>query len=53
MATVSAVFHRKSTNPSAPQRPTTSTKITVEPLIHTAFPFKNHQATQRLALKSP
>jgi hypothetical protein len=53
MATVSAAFHRKSTNPSAPQRPTTPTKITGAPLIHTAFPFKKQQATQRLALKSP
>ena len=50
MATLSAAFHRKSANPSAPQRPTTPTKITVAPLIHPAFPFQNHQATQRLAL---
>jgi hypothetical protein len=53
MATVSAAFHRKNTNPSAPQRATTLTKITVAPLIYPAFPFKNHLATPRLALKSP
>ena len=50
MATVSAAFPCKSANPSAPQRGTTPTKITLAPLIHPAFPFENDQASQRLAL---
>jgi Putative transposase len=52
MATVSAAFHRKCANPSAPQRGATPAKITVAPLIHLAFPFKNdHDSTPRI--KSP
>ena len=50
MATVSAAFPCKSANPSAQQRGTTPTKITLAPLIHPAFPFENDQASQRLAL---
>src|SRR5204862_1911202 len=50
MATVSAASPCKSANPSAPQRGTTPTKITLAPLIHPAFPFENDQACQRLAL---
>jgi hypothetical protein len=46
-------FTANNTNPSAPQRPTTPTNVTVASLIYPAFPFKNHLATPRLALKSP